>query len=494
MGFAGEDFPRAYFTSLIGRTVDVEATRKLKAEKTAAASAAAGAASPPRVGGGKGKSPATLKWRERWPQSHGTAAAAARASSNATASSLVGGRADGDGSAGRGTGNGDGRGGGDEDGDVVFRWHVDSLLSGGENMEVVPLMEEGFVTNWDLLERVWEHAEQSRLKVKLSDHPVLLSEKSFNTSRSRLKYTEIMFEKFGVPAEFISKDAVLACFSIGRTTATLTDVGGDTSVVTPVVDGWVESKGIVKSLLGSNALQRYYLHLLQQARGGVPIPPLSAAKAKSLGNNLRPSLAERLRMDVARDMMVLAARASDAAFEENAPQFSSIPSVPFRLPDGTEVGIGTDRFKVPELLVNTSPLTNALQASGESCPPALRALAKSLDRPGFVLRPLQASIVQAVMACEREQQPSLMNGVVLAGGGCCFEGLPERVKAEIEGCLDSPSSSWRVKVLAAGVNERKVSTWLGGSILGSLGSFHEMWLSKAEYEEHGAQMIDKKCP
>ena len=124
--------------------MDVEATRKLKAEKTAAASAAAGAASPPRVGGGKGKSPATLKWRERWPQSHGTAAAAARASSNATASSLVGGRADGDGSAGRGTGNGDGRGGGDEDGDVVFRWHVDSLLSGGENMEVVPLMEEGF--------------------------------------------------------------------------------------------------------------------------------------------------------------------------------------------------------------------------------------------------------------------------------------------------------------------------------------------------------------
>ncbi|CAN0074468.1 unnamed protein product [Laminaria digitata] len=46
-----------------------------------------------------------------------------------------------------------------------------------------------------------------------------------------------MFEKFGVPAEFMSKDAVLACFSIGRTTAALADVGGDTTVVTPVVDG-----------------------------------------------------------------------------------------------------------------------------------------------------------------------------------------------------------------------------------------------------------------
>ena len=43
---------------------------------------------------------------------------------------------------------------------------------------------------------------------------------------------------------------------------------------------WVESKGIAKSLLGSNALQRYYLHLLEQARGGTPVPPLPTAMMK----------------------------------------------------------------------------------------------------------------------------------------------------------------------------------------------------------------------
>lgn len=59
------------------------------------------------------------------------------------------------------------------------------------------------------------------------------------------------------------------------------------------------------------------------------------------------------------------------------------------------------------------------------------------------------------MACERDQQASLFNGIVLAGGGCCFEGLPERVKAEVEATLDAPSTGWRVKVLAAGTNERK---------------------------------------
>jgi actin-like protein 6A len=34
----------------------------------------------------------------------------------------------------------------------------------------------------------------------------------------------------------------------------------------------------------------------------------------------------------------------------------------------------------------------------------------------------------------------------------------------------------------------------GGSILASLGSFQQMWLSKVEFEEHGAGLIHRKAP
>ena len=34
----------------------------------------------------------------------------------------------------------------------------------------------------------------------------------------------------------------------------------------------------------------------------------------------------------------------------------------------------------------------------------------------------------------------------------------------------------------------------GGSILASLGSFQQMWMSKAEYEEHGSSLVHRKCP
>lgn len=42
--------------------------------------------------------------------------------------------------------------------------------------------------------------------------------------------------------------------------------------------------------------------------------------------------------------------------------------------------------------------------------------------------------------------------------------------------------------------ERRFSTWIGGSILASLGSFHQMWMSKQEYHEHGASLIHRKAP
>ena len=33
--------------------------------------------------------------------------------------------------------------------------------------------------------------------------------------------------------------------------------------------------------------------------------------------------------------------------------------------------------------------------------------------------------------------------------------------------------------------ERKFGVWIGGSILSSLGSFQQMWLSKKEYDDDG---------
>ena len=86
----------------------------------------------------------------------------------------------------------------------------------------------------------------------------------------------------------------------------------------------------------------------------------------------------------------------------------------------------------------------------------------------------------------------LFGGLLLAGGGSLFSSFRERLEAELH---DAAPTNVRVKVTASmNSAERRFSTWIGGSILASLGSFQQMWMSKQEYEEQGANLVHRKCP
>ena len=62
---------------------------------------------------------------------------------------------------------------------------------------------------------------------------------------------------------------------------------------------------------------------------------------------------------------------------------------------------------------------------------------------------------------------------------------------------DRTQYGWRrgqVRILVATPLERRFSSWTGGSILTQLGSFQQLWMSRLEYEEEGAGLIESKCP
>jgi actin len=52
-------------------------------------------------------------------------------------------------------------------------------------------------------------------------------------------------------------------------------------------------------------------------------------------------------------------------------------------------------------------------------------------------------------------------------------------------------SSMKVEIIAP--PERKYSTWIGGSVLASLSTFQQMWISKWEYDESGPSIVHRKC-
>jgi len=69
-----------------------------------------------------------------------------------------------------------------------------------------------------------------------------------------------------------------------------------------------------------------------------------------------------------------------------------------------------------------------------------------------------------------------------------FPGMPDRMQKEMT-TIAAPDM--KAKIIAP--PERKYSTWIGGSILASLSTFQQMWISKQEYDESGPSIVHRKC-
>jgi len=129
---------------------------------------------------------------------------------------------------------------------------------------------------------------------------------------------------------------------------------------------------------------------------------------------------------------------------------------------------GPERYQVGEQFFYHSP---QLVASNPNLPKSIPAL-----------------ITEALRACDPELRQVLMGNVVLTGGGSQFSGFAERLSSELT------RSFPHTKIHAPGNSiERRYGGWLGGSILASLGTFHQLWISREEWQEHGKPIVGQRC-
>ena len=99
-----------------------------------------------------------------------------------------------------------------------------------------------------------------------------------------------------------------------------------------------------------------------------------------------------------------------------------------------------------------------------------------------------AQVKTSLERVDVDVRKDLLLNVLLSGGGSCFQGASERLYADVSLSLCSP---FKVKVVAPSAFERKFAVWIGGSILTSLGSFQQMWLSRRQYEDDGpARLVE----
>lgn len=300
-------------------------------------------------------------------------------------------------------------------------------------------IHHGVVVDWDDMERIWHHMFDNELRVAPEEQPALFTEAPLNPRENRERMVQCLFETFRLPSLYVAIQGVMSLYAAGRTTGVTLDIGDGVTHTVPVYDGYAFPHGILRLELAGRELTEFMMREL--AKKGLPFS----------------TTAER---EIARDLKEqLCYVASDFEGEVRSAQ----PAKVYELPDGTEVQVGDEAFRVPESLFR----------------PAL------IGRDGGgVHEVLQQSVVQ----CDVDVRRDLYGNVVVSGGTTMLPGFQERLVKELTGVVPAAA-----KINISAPPERKYSVWIGGSILSSLSTFQSMWITRQEYEEHGAEIAHRKC-
>jgi actin-related protein len=340
-------------------------------------------------------------------------------------------------------------------------------------------IENGIIKDFEVMEKIWRHSFINILREEgvAKEHPVFLTEPSQNPKKTRAKIAEVMFETFEVPALDIGDANVCALTAYdGKTTQAGTgvtvDMGAGTTMVVPIVKGYVIAAGIKRLNFAGQDFTKYLKELLSErsddmlAAGDLDTPS---------GLEIVREIKEKILDEGPHSGKSMLYVAEDFQIEMDEAAANDDRNADYELPDGQEITIENERFRCPEGLFNPKMMGK-----------------KDVD-------PLPKSIFDSINACEQDIRRVLYSNIVLSGGTSSFDGLPSRLDHEIE--LLAPHLK---KAKAKGKDMVSVKSgkdigedcrnvaWKGAALIAGSQTQRDKWMSKKEYQDKGADHINTK--
>jgi centractin len=307
-------------------------------------------------------------------------------------------------------------------------------------------LEHGIVTDWDDMEKIWQHVYTEELKTLSEEHPVLLTEPPLNPRSNRDTAAQILFETFNVPALFTSIQAVLSLYASGRTTGIVLDSGDGVSHAVPVYEGFAINNSIRRIDVAGRDVTEHMQTLLRKSgyifHTSAEKEVVRMIKEKTSYLALDPKKEEK-------DWATGNARQDGKTVEYTLPDGQKLkvqPRVPCKhLSQAYHVlQIGPERFRAPEILFDPEII--------------------GLEYPG-----IHQIVVDAISRTDMDLRKSLFANIVLSGGSTLTKGFGDRLLHEVQRLA---VKDMRIKIFAP--PERKYSTWIGGSILAGLSTFRRV--------------------
>jgi len=308
-------------------------------------------------------------------------------------------------------------------------------------------VQEGVVTEWGEMEKLWRHTFDNELRMAIGGekedtdcHGVLLTDSPTNSKQNREKLLQVMFDTFKVQNFYVAAQAVLSLYATGRTTGIVCDCGEAVSHTVPIFEGYSMPHAIQRVPLAGNALTDYLIRILMDSN-----------------INLYPSVHRATATRIKEELCCVS-----MDFDNEVDVFGG-KEKSFDMPDGSKVTVHNQIIRCPELMFR--PVMDNLEVRG-----------------------LHELVHKTAMDCDVDVRKDLFGNIVMAGGTTMFPSMKERLQEDVQ---KKVAESVKVKVTAP--PERRVSAWIGGSILSSLEQFQAMWITREEYAEHGANIVNRNC-
>lgn len=411
-----------------------------------------------------------------------------------------------------------------------------------KDYEIKPIVGNGVVTDWDAAQEQWSWALENELYLKSnSGIPAFLTEPVWNSSANRKKSLEVLLEAMKFEACYLAPTSTCVSFATGRSNCLVVDMGHDTCSVSPVLDGMTLSKSTRRNCFAG----KYVNHLLEEYLKPRDIIPLFAIekrrpefKKRTFDYTVNPSLINyaNSRGFYQECKETLLNVSPQTTLEKMKPELENMSKRSIEAPwvesidfdNVTRYGFGEQLFiprkeDIPEdwpvstdgvvetfrndyvPLKRTKPSGSNKQDTATPAqsvePSVLIDTANDTNENGKRTIDDDASsetetphdvlgivdlIYSSMMESDVDIRASLAHNVVLTGGTSLIPGISERIMSELNRRL--PALKFRILSIGQ-ARERQYHSWLGGSILTSLGTFHQLWVGKEEYEEVGADRL-----
>ncbi|KAG9473042.1 hypothetical protein GDO78_015321 [Eleutherodactylus coqui] len=349
-------------------------------------------------------------------------------------------------------------------------------------------VERGVITSWEDMELIWKHSYYCHLKINPSERPALITEPPLNPLSNRKNMAQVFFEKFDVPAIYVATQGVLALYCAGKVTGCVLDIGHGVTHSVPVYEGYCLPHAVLRLDLAGHDLTEYLMRLLRE-RGVFSVSTAETEIVKDIKEKL---------CYVAEDI--------DAELRKKLQEVED----EYKLPDGNVIKVHNQRFRCPEALFAPDnigieapdaelrknpqevedeyklPDGNVIKVHNQRfrCPEALFAP----DNIGMEAPGIDTLLFHTITKCDIDLRRTLYSNILLSGGSSLFTGINLRLTKELTSMVPADC---HVKVSAP--PEPMLAAWMGGSIVSSLSTFQQMWVTKSEFQEIGPNIVRRKC-